>query len=230
MRIAGAISSTGVGSTAQPAFALRRLLGRALMVFTAVVLATGSSESQDSPAHSRVNDPPSLDELLKSLPSSGPRGLSDEEYRQLHPTFQCQSGKLSCDDPIARGCLGMSARIRECWRPPAGTRMTTAFFFDQNPTQPVDTAVVTLTLTPKSDGTLSSRPHFRAPAALDGAVNDLVRAVEHCQPYDMLPRRKYSEWKDVLMHIRIQLNPGQPKDAPGYPDKPEVGPPDAFRG
>jgi len=85
--------------------------------------------------------------------------------------------------------------------------MTTAIFFGQNVTQAADPTEVTLALTLDTDGKLSSHPHLTAPAALGGAVNDLVGAVERCQPYNMLPSGKYSEWKDVVLRIRIEHDP-----------------------
>jgi hypothetical protein len=214
---------------------IRRLARSSLLGFTAVVFATGCALGQDTSARRNAPDPPSLDELLKSLPSSRPRGLSDEEYRERHPTFRCESSKLSCDDPIALGALGMFARIRECWHPPAGMRMTTAVFFGQDAAQPLDPGAVTLAFALKADGRLSSRPHLSAPAALESAVNDLVRSVEHCQPYDMLPSRKYIEWKDVLMRIRIDQRPQQQpthpiKGEPGSPEKLWLAPANASRG
>jgi hypothetical protein len=80
-------------------------------------------------------------------------------------------------------------------------------FFGQNATQAADPAEATLALTLDTGGKLSSHPHLTAPAALGGAVNDLVGAVERCQLYNMLPSSKYSEWKDVVLRIRIEDDP-----------------------
>jgi hypothetical protein len=208
---------------------VRRLTNCALIAFIAIVLVTGSAESQNAPAPDKSDEPPPLDELLKSLPSSKPKEPSGDLF-EFHRTLRCESGKLSCNDPVAFGAQAIYARIRECWHPPFGTKITTAIFFGQSAAQSADPAVATLAFTLDTDGTLSSHPHLSAPAALGGAVNDLVRAVEHCQPYNLLPSGKYPEWKDVLLRIRIEQTPGQREERSGHSDKPRVSPASAFRG
>src|ERR1700734_2342775 len=82
---------------------VRWLTSCALIAFIAIVLATGSAESQDAPAHDKSDEPPPLDDLLKSLPSSKPKELSSDEHLEFHRTLRCESGKLSCNDPVAFG-------------------------------------------------------------------------------------------------------------------------------
>lgn len=196
---------------------IRRLASCVLVALTAIALATGSAQSEDAPAQGKLDhpkldepkleDPPPLDDLLKPPPSSKPGEVSKYELPEFHRTLRCEPGQLSCNDPIGFGAQALYARIRDCWHPPLGVRMTTAIFFGQNVTQAADPAEATLALTLDTDGKLSSQPHLNAPAALGGAVNDLVGAVERCQPYNMLPSAKYPEWKDVLLRIRIEHDP-----------------------
>jgi hypothetical protein len=216
-------------------YLIRWLASRVFVAVTAIMLAAGSAASQDTPARGKLDDPklddpPPLEDLLKSPPSSKPKGTSDEELSEFHRTLRCEPGRLSCNDPIAFGAQALYARIRDCWHPPLGARMTTAIFFGQTAAPPSDPAVATLAFTLNTDGMLGSHPHLSAPAALGGAVNDLVRAVEHCQPYNVLPQGRYPEWKDVRLRIRIELNPRQRDERPGHSDRSKAAPSDAFHG
>jgi hypothetical protein len=95
----------------------------------------------------------------------------------------------------------------------AGTIATTAFRFGQaaREPKPPDSAkvVVSISFGLKPDGTLLSSPRSSTLNAPDRLVEDVIRAIERCQPYDMLPGSKYQEWKDVLIRFRIERSAQQ---------------------
>jgi hypothetical protein len=119
---------------------IHRLASCVLVALTASVLATGSAESEDATAqgkldHSRLDEPklddPPLDDLLKPSPSSERRELSKYEHPVFQGTLRCEPGQLSCNDAIGFGAQALYARIRDCWHPPFGVRITTAIFLDR---------------------------------------------------------------------------------------------------
>jgi outer membrane biosynthesis protein TonB len=80
---------------------------------------------------------------------------------------------------------GLVNKLSECWKPDGGSLRD-------------EVRSIYLTITFNPDGTLAAQPQVDVPPrnARDQALADgVVRAVISCQPYTMLPRAQYEEWK-----------------------------------
>ncbi len=160
-----------------------------------IIAATGMAAGQEASAH-----PPAA-VILKASP---PRPAAFSQIR-------CKDGDTSCDDLLGYSSMHMYARIRSCWHPPDGTMVTSAFRFgdaakEAKPLDPAKT-VVSVSFELKPDGTLLNAPRSNTLNAPHALVEDVIRAIEHCQPYDMLPSSKYEKWKDVLVRFGIEPRP-----------------------
>ncbi len=80
---------------------------------------------------------------------------------------------------------GFKARVSRCFVPPSGI-----------PNAPELEVVIRVALNP--DGTLDAEPQLiQGPASLQGPplMESAKQALRQCQPYDLLPRDKYKDWK-----------------------------------
>ena len=79
----------------------------------------------------------------------------------------------------------LKARLKECWKPPAGLADT-------------EDLVVMLLVSLKPDGTLRDDPAMLAASASEkgpALLRTAAGALRQCQPYSFLPAAKYKEWK-----------------------------------
>jgi len=79
----------------------------------------------------------------------------------------------------------LKARLKECWKPPAGLADT-------------EDLVVMLRVSLKPDGTLRDDPAMLAASASEkgpALLRTAAGALRQCQPYSFLPAAKYKEWK-----------------------------------
>jgi hypothetical protein len=79
------------------------------------------------------------------------------------------------------------AKLRQCWQTLGGDLRE-------------DNMKIPITLRFRPDGSLASAPQIDMPLRTprERAMADgIVRAVMNCQPYTMLPRAKYDEWKEL---------------------------------
>ena len=79
----------------------------------------------------------------------------------------------------------LRARLKECWKPPAGLADT-------------EDLVVMLRVSLKPDGTLRDDPAMLAASASENGpalLRTAASALRQCQPYSFLPAAKYKEWK-----------------------------------
>ena len=79
----------------------------------------------------------------------------------------------------------LKARLKECWKPPAGLADT-------------EDLVVMLRVSLKPDGTLRDDPAMLAASASENGpalLRTAASALRQCQPYSFLPAAKYKEWK-----------------------------------
>jgi hypothetical protein len=79
----------------------------------------------------------------------------------------------------------LKARLKECWKPPAGVADT-------------EDLVVMLRVSLKPDGTLRDEPAMLAASASENGpalLRTAASALRQCQPYSFLPAAKYKEWK-----------------------------------
>ena len=79
----------------------------------------------------------------------------------------------------------LKARLKECWKPPAGLADT-------------EDLVVMLRVSLKPDGTLRDEPAMLAASASENGpalLRTSASALRQCQPYSFLPAAKYKEWK-----------------------------------
>lgn len=79
----------------------------------------------------------------------------------------------------------LKARLKECWKPPAGLADT-------------EDLVVMLRVSLKPDGTLRDDPAMLAASASENGpalLRTAASALRQCQPFSFLPAAKYKEWK-----------------------------------
>jgi hypothetical protein len=79
----------------------------------------------------------------------------------------------------------LKARLKECWKPPAGVADT-------------EDLLVMLRVSLKPDGTLRDEPAMLAASASENGpalLRTAAGALRQCQPYSFLPAAKYKEWK-----------------------------------
>lgn len=82
------------------------------------------------------------------------------------------------------------SKMEQCWKPDGGSLRD-------------EVRSIPMTITFNPDGTLAAPPQIEAPprsAREQALAEGVVRAVIGCQPFTMLPRARYEEWK------RLQFN------------------------
>jgi hypothetical protein len=103
-----------------------------------------------------------------------------EPHKQGFEAPAIAKAKLTPDEIAA-----FRKRVKQCWTAPAGLSARQRLRL-----------VIRLTLKP--DGALSSEPMLlEASASPQGPVllKSLLAALQHCQPYTVLPPQKYKEWR-----------------------------------
>jgi hypothetical protein len=198
------------------------LVTRILAGLMAATLALAEGLAQESPARPRPDSdvPPPIDQLL--TPSSRGPGIDQPvlgrggptQGRVANWTVWCKHGDLSCDDLLGFAAGRMWTKIRQCWTPPSRpvgkSVVTTAIRFgaDGKSAQPPDRTrtVISIVFRLNRDGTLAAHPEpnkAEPTAATQSLVDEAIRAIEHCAPYDMLPSAKYERWREVFVRIEI---------------------------
>jgi hypothetical protein len=196
----------------------------------ALVVATNLAVAQDKLAQPRRGDdePPPLELQPYPPPGTSKQPAGPDPLARLFPdAITCKPADAKCEDPMGFGATHMYSRLRQCWQPPGGSRIETSFLFGEaaNQAKPPDAAkgVMSIKFGLKPDGSLVASPRSigsAPPALVDGAI----RAIQRCQPYNMMPLNNYRDWKDVLLRIRIELGrpAGEPKpsiDPESYTDR-----------
>lgn len=95
----------------------------------------------------------------------------------------------------AEAVAAFRQRVKQCWKAPAVAASA------QN-------VKITLRLLLQPDGTLSADPEMlEAPASASGPplARSFIDAIATCQPYAMLPKDKYNDWKV----LDLSLTPGE---------------------
>jgi hypothetical protein len=125
----------------------------------------------------------------------------------------------------------MYRSIRRCWRPPLPAKITASFWFGEDATTPKQiapgTSSILIAFGLNRNGTLAAPPRSVTPSptpALKAEIDEVIGAIERCQPYDMLSGFKYDQWKNVLMRVVIDRKPDEPP--PRLPrEKRRIAPP-----
>jgi hypothetical protein len=185
------------------------------LCFAAVSVPTSAGFSQQSRFTNRKDEPSPHDILLHASNSdAGPTRIGQDlaPVRVQKYRIPCKGGDTTCDDLVGFGAMHMYERIRRCWQPPQGTIVMSSIRFGEvalGAARPdASKTIVSVGFELKTDGTLLDRPQSTTSNASRALVDDVMRAVERCHPYDMLPQSRYEQWKDVLLRFQIQRRDG----------------------
>jgi len=147
-------------------------------------------KKKDVKKSKREFDPSALAKLLNKIPDDAapePETRSADVEDNSSPTTDDPDAPLSMSEQDA-----FIQKMRQCWNPPIGAP------------DPGD-LIVKIKVYLNQDGTL-----LRSPEIQDGmfaspykraAAEAAVRAIKRCVPYDMLPRDRYSGWKELLLNF-----------------------------
>jgi hypothetical protein len=135
----------------------------------------------------------------------------------------CKAGDATCHDLADYNARWMWTKIRQCWNPPTRraykTVITSAIRLrdDGLSARPPDRTknIVSLVIGLKPNGALAGRPEPNAAeptAATSSQIDDLIRAIERCQPYNSLPSSQYQRWQQVFLRVAIEYKPASEPD------------------
>jgi outer membrane biosynthesis protein TonB len=105
----------------------------------------------------------------------------------LNPTASAGSSTGHASILSANYLNALVGRLTDCWNADGG-----------NMREDVDSLYMTLSFNP--DGTLAGEPRFDVPprdSRQQAVAMGVLRAIIKCQPYAMLPRTRYDEWKNL---------------------------------
>jgi hypothetical protein len=210
---------------------LRRLFVRTFggLAITSLIvtgLTSGPGFGQDTPPAKLkpFEGPPPVDLLL---PRREPLGVGEPDTvpgwmrpPDAHYRIWCGKGEPSCGNALGFGGNWIYRTVRRCWQPPMPAKITTSVWFGTNANLPKQDihGTILLRFGLNRNGTLVGPPQLikpNPPSVTRAEVDELIAAIERCQPYDALPDSKYDQWRDVLMGVLIE----RPPQAPNAPTR-----------
>jgi colicin import membrane protein len=139
----------------------------------------------------------------KKQPQAEPTRVNFDQIKELidkrQPRRMAALGDTLNDTPSAGTSTGraselaanyinaLAGRLGECWRTVGGDLRE-------------ESLKIPITLRFKPDGTLAAAPQIDMPLSTQrerAMAEGVIRAVVSCQPYTMLPRAKYDDWKEL---------------------------------
>jgi hypothetical protein len=162
--------------------------------------------------------PPDLPQPDKTAESAEPKPTAQNEPQPKEPVPQSETAEMVAQLALAGGPLGGGFVAPPVDTNKAGYDFTLEFrervsWCSQDPEATTNgervSVMIRVSLNP--DGTLSTPPRPLEPIVSDGQralLRRAVNALQRCQPYTMLPRDKYKQWKTLDLTIYPISLPG----------------------
>jgi hypothetical protein len=194
--------------------------GIVLLIIVAM-FNVGLGHAEDAPQPKRADDPPPIEQLLKSSPPAAPEGPVTVEVGPFrnHPVqiSTCYTRTPACLERLA--ALSIYNQVRHCWDPPDRLKVSTDIqviepsFLRKGGMGGASTGLgkytfISIGFELNMDGMLAAPPNATGYGPIGGPMaTDIVRAIERCQPYKFAPGLSYPIWKDVVMNVRVEVGP-----------------------